>query len=160
MFIKVQMTVLLTLLLTTIGFNQTQILKESERIQIENAVNQTFDNLIKAAKEADVEKLFSYFAETDKGALVRDGVLLQTKHDAYESYKRGFEGILKIEYDMTQKYITIISTDVVLLVTAGNSVATTKSGQVFSTPMAQTLVFVLKNGAWKVLHAHNSVPGN
>jgi hypothetical protein len=45
-----------------------------------------------------------------------------------------------------------------VLAAEGESTATTTAGQAFTTPFAQTVVFVLRDGAWKAIHAHQSAP--
>ena len=54
--------------------------------------------------------------------------------------------------------MTVLSPETALLVAEGESVATTTSGASFSAPFAQTVVFVLRDGAWKAIHAHQSSP--
>jgi hypothetical protein len=43
-----------------------------------------------------------------------------------------------------------------LLVAEGESIATTTTGDTFSAPFVQTVVFVLRGGQWKAIHAHQS----
>jgi hypothetical protein len=71
---------------------------------------------------------------------------------------QGMQQLKDLSYSYTQKYITVISLTVVLWVGEGTSSATLKDGRQVSVPFAETIVFVLKDGKWKVLHAHRSIP--
>lgn len=133
-------------------------LKESDRTEIEQIINEKFSELTNAAEAADVEKIFSIILENNDGALIRDGELLVTRQEALEAYKNGFQRVQGIKYEIRQKHVHVISPEVALLVSEGTSIATLNDGRTFNTPMAQTIVFVLKDGDWKVLHIHSSVP--
>jgi hypothetical protein len=45
-----------------------------------------------------------------------------------------------------------------VLTAEGESTGTTTAGDTFTTPFAQTVVFVLEAGSWKAIHAHQSSP--
>jgi hypothetical protein len=67
-------------------------------------------------------------------------------------------GISRIQYHWKRQYVTVLSPEVALLTAEGESVATTTAGDTLSTPFAQTVVFVLRAGGWKAIHAHQSSP--
>jgi hypothetical protein len=72
--------------------------------------------------------------------------------------KANLRGISRLEYRWKREHVTVLSAEVALLTADGESVATTTEGQVFTTPFAQTVVFVMREGHWKALHAHQSSP--
>jgi hypothetical protein len=43
-------------------------------------------------------------------------------------------------------------------VAEGESVVTTTAGDTFTAAFAQTVVFVLRDGDWRAIHAHQSSP--
>lgn len=111
-----------------------------------------------AAESLDSEKVFSFVLENDSGVLIQNGKLLPTRAEALRSTQQGFEKLRKVEYHFDQQRVTLLSPAVALAVGEGTSSATTDIGQVLNTPFAQTVVLVLTNGEWKVLHAHRSFP--
>jgi hypothetical protein len=58
----------------------------------------------------------------------------------------------------TQKRITVIAPTMALWVGEGTSSATLQDGRQISAPFAESILFVKKEGQWKVFHAHRSVP--
>jgi uncharacterized protein (TIGR02246 family) len=129
-----------------------------DRAQIEKAVLETNAQMTKAAESLDVDRLFSYVLENDKGAIVQYGNVLLTREQALEQTRRNLQGISKLEYRWNQQLVNVVSPAVAVLVAQGESHVTTEQGQSFTTPFAQTVVFVLTDGHWKVLHAHQSTP--
>lgn len=56
------------------------------------------------------------------------------------------------------QYVTLLSPTVALATGEGSSSATLDDGRVLTTRLAQSVVFVLANGEWKVFHSHRSFP--
>jgi len=54
--------------------------------------------------------------------------------------------------------VTVHSPTTALLVSEGESVATAANQDPVTVPFVQTAVWVLRGGAWKILHAHQSSP--
>jgi ketosteroid isomerase-like protein len=129
-----------------------------EQQAIEKAVLKTHLQMTQADNNLDVDKFFSYILDFDKGLIIQDGRLFKTRQEAYETVKQGFEGISQVKRSYEQTYATVISPEVALLTARGTSTVTLSDGRVFSGPFAVSLVFVLRDGQWKVLHGHYSVP--
>jgi uncharacterized protein (TIGR02246 family) len=125
---------------------------------IEEAVLATHAEMARAGEAVDAERLFSFMLDTDKGSVIQNGVFLATREDALGRVKANLRGISRLEYRWKRQNVTVLSPEVALLTAEGESVATTVEGQVFTTPFAQTVVFVLRDGRWKALHAHQSSP--
>jgi hypothetical protein len=106
----------------------------------------------------DADRLFTYMLETDKGSVIQNGVFLATRAEALEQVRSNLRGIDKIQYHWKRQHVTVLSPKVVLLTAEGESVATTNAGETFTTPFAQTVVFVLRAGSWRAIHAHQSSP--
>lgn len=125
---------------------------------LEEAVLATSAEMARAGEAVDAERLFTFMLETNKGSLIQDGAFLATREEALQRVKANLQGISKIEYRWKRQHVTALSAEVALLTAEGESVATTSEGKVFTTPFAQTVVFVMTEGRWKVLHAHQSSP--
>jgi uncharacterized protein (TIGR02246 family) len=140
------------------GAASTEIGQTRNPKPIEEAVLAINAEMERAAGAGDADRLFSFMLDTDKGSIIQNGVFLATREDALQRVKGNLRGISKVEYRWKRQYVTVLSADVALLTAEGESVATTTEGQVFTTPFAQTVVFVMREGHWKALHAHQSSP--
>jgi SnoaL-like domain len=139
-------------------FAATLIAQTPDHAAIEKAVLETNARMTRAAQDLDIDRLFSYMLENDKGSIVQNGNVLLTREQALERVKSNLRGIRKLEYRWKQQHVTVVTPTVALLVAEGESEATTGQGETFVTPFAQTVVFVLTGGEWKALHAHQSAP--
>lgn len=125
---------------------------------IEDAVLAVSAEMTRAGEAVDADRLFSYMLETDKGSVIQNGVLLATRQEALERVRSNLRGIDKIQYHWKRQSVTVLSAEVALLIAEGDSVVTTSAGDTFTAPFAQTVVFVLRAGSWKAIHAHQSSP--
>ena len=125
---------------------------------VEDAVLAVSAEMTKAGEAADVDRLFGYMLETDKGSVIQNGVLMATRQEALERVRNNLGGVSKIQYRWKRQYVTVLSPEVALLTAEGESTATTTAGDTFTAPFAQTVVFVLRAGSWKAIHAHQSSP--
>ncbi|MBN1781071.1 nuclear transport factor 2 family protein [bacterium] len=134
-----------------------QILSESENTRVREEITALNKTLVGYAEHADLEAMFRSIADRE-GVIIRDGRLLGTKADAYTEYQQGFQDVASLEYHFDHEIISVLSTEIVLVVSDGRSVLTTPDGRTFETPFAQTLIFGREDGEWKVIHAHASSP--
>jgi len=125
---------------------------------IEEAVLAVSAEMTKAGETVDADRLFSYMLDTDKVSVIQNGVVMTTREEALEQVRSSLRGIAAIRYDWKHQYVSVLSPEVAVLAAEGTSTATTTAGQTFSTPFAQTVVFVLRDGRWRAIHAHQSAP--
>jgi uncharacterized protein (TIGR02246 family) len=125
---------------------------------IEDAVLAVSAEMTRAGEAGDADRLFSYMLETDKGSVIQNGVFQATRQEALERVRSNLRGISKIQYHWKRQYVTALSPEVALLTAEGDSIVTTTAGDTFTAPFAQTVVFVLRAGSWKAIHAHQSSP--
>ena len=131
---------------------------QAGKASVEAAVLAVHDAMTRAGEAADADQLFSYMAETDRGSVVQNGVVLATRQEALDAVRSNLRGISKIQYTWGRRLVTVLSPEIAVLVAEGVATVTMAAGDGFSAPLAQTVVFVLKDGAWKAVHAHNSSP--
>lgn len=124
---------------------------------IENAILKVHEDMKMAAQRLDVDALYSFVLNSN-GPIIEDGILKQTRQEAMDSTKQGLKRITDLSYTYNQKFITVISPTTALWVAEGTSSATIEDGRKISVPFAETIVFVQRDGRWKVLHAHRSTP--
>jgi uncharacterized protein (TIGR02246 family) len=125
---------------------------------IEDAVLAVSAEMTRAGEAVDADRLFSYMLETDKGSVIQNGEVLATRKEALERVRSNLRGISKIQYHWKRQYVTVLCPQVTLLTAEGESVVTTTAGDTFTAPFAQTVVFVLRPGGWRAIHAHQSAP--
>ena len=126
---------------------------------IEKAVLAANAEMTAAANSLDTDAFFEFIVDTNKGLIVQHGVIFRTRRDAYEAVKRGFQGVAKMERRFENPQITVIAPDAALLVADGSYSAQLQDGRWMEGRFAVSLVFVLRDGRWKVLHGHYSMPG-
>ncbi len=143
-----------------ISFLNGQSAEKPDQEAIEKAILDTYAEITKAVESADWEAVFGYVLENDKGCLINDGKLTLTRQEALDYYRNNSRNGGRIVYTMDKKYVTVLSPDTAVLATEGRYEAATADGRTFGLPMAQTVVFVLKDNRWKVLHSHTSLPAN
>ena len=122
---------------------------------IEKAVLAANDEVTRAAEARDADRFFAFMLDTTKGSIVRDGVLSLTPQDARARVEPEFHAPIRVVYHWKQQHVTVISSSVAMLVSEGEGVVTSERGSV-TTPFVQTAIWVLRDGAWKILHAHHS----
>jgi uncharacterized protein (TIGR02246 family) len=125
---------------------------------IEKAVLRVCDQMTEAAQNLDADRMFSFVRDTGNGAIIQNGAILLTRDEALAQVKAGFQRLSKIEYRWKRRNVMVLSPTVAVLVADGESVVTTGTGDTFTTLYAQTVVYTLAAGEWKVQHAHHSSP--
>jgi ketosteroid isomerase-like protein len=116
--------------------------------------------MTEAANRLDADAFFDFILETDKGLIIQNGTIFKNRQEALDAVKRGFQGIAKMDRRLENPQVTVISADLALLVAEGNTVATFASGQTTTSHFAVSLIFMRKEGQWKLLHGHYSMPAN
>lgn len=124
---------------------------------IGKAILQIHDKIIAAAEKRDADEMFSYISENDEGAIIQDGQLL-TRQQALETTKKGFAGMTNVHYNFRQRNVKILSPTIAILTGIGDVTVTFESGQSVTSEFANSSVFVLQDGGWKIIHGHHSIP--
>jgi ketosteroid isomerase-like protein len=125
---------------------------------IRKAVLETNAKMAQAANRMDIEGFFSYILDSDKGSIAQNGTVFKSRQEAMQAVKQGFMGVAKVDRQFANPQVTVISPDVALLTSEGSVNATLSDGRTMSGSFAVSLVFLRKEGQWKVLHGHYSMP--
>ena len=123
----------------------------------EKAILETHAALVAAAENRDVEGMFNYILENDKGAMAICGELM-TRQEAMEQVQQGVERVADIKYDFKQRNVKMLSPTIGLMTAVGATTSTIDTGQTFVSEFANTSIFVLQDEDWKILHGHHSIP--
>ena len=122
------------------------------------AIRGTHRAMQDAASRLDATALYAYVLDTSTPPIAEDGVLLATRATALSSTQAGLSALSRLSYKYTHQSITLISKDAALWVAEGTVTAALQDGREITAPFAETIVFVSRDGQWKVLHAHRSAP--
>ena len=133
-------------------------LPDSARQAVEKAVLEAHSGMTAAALDPDAEKMFAFILDAGPGTIIQNGVYMNSRQDALDAVKRGMQSIMKLERAFNRTRVTVLSPCAALLTGEGTTTVTLLDGRVISSPIALTEVFVLKDGEWKLLHGHHSVP--
>lgn len=125
---------------------------------IKKAVLETNAKMAQAANSMDVDAFFTHIVDTDKSVIIQNGTVFKTRQEAMEAVKRGYTGVAKVDRRFDNPQVTVISPDVALLASEGTVSATFTDGRNMDARFAVSLVFVRRDGQWKVLHGHYSMP--
>ncbi len=138
--------------------DKNNIIKE-QQAAIEEAILKVHSEMMKAGENRDAEALFSHVLDMNKGVIVQDGKISMTRQEALDTTRQALQGLKDISYKYNQKHITVISPTIALWVADGTTSATFLESELkINVSFAESIVFVLKDGQWKVFHAHRSVP--
>ncbi|MEO8596895.1 MAG: nuclear transport factor 2 family protein [Candidatus Solibacter sp.] len=128
------------------------------RDRIEKAVLEVNAQMTAASEDLDIDRLFSYVLPNERGSIVLNGKLYVTREEALAAVKSAARGGATVKYAWKKLLVTVISPSTALLVAEGESVIRPDSDSEHPvvTPFVQSLLFVLADGKWKALHAHQT----
>ncbi len=157
---KKKMTVAISssLVIIAAAVSQGQTDKSSAPPDVSQAVLARLAEIQNDAQALDPDKVFSFVLENNSGALAQNGKLFLTRKEALESTKQGFQSLRKVTYKFDKQHVALLAPTVALATGEGSSSATLDDGRTLTTRFAQSVVFVLTNGEWKVFHSHRSFP--
>jgi uncharacterized protein (TIGR02246 family) len=125
---------------------------------IEKAVLETHAKMMEAEKALDAEEFFKYILDFDNGMIIQDGTMFKTRQEALDIVQMGFEGVSAIDRTYDRTYVTVLSPQTAVLTAKGTSSVTLQTGQMVHGPFAVSMVFVQRDGRWRLLHGHYSTP--
>ena len=147
------------LLLATPGITQQRTEgPDPSKQAIQKAVLEASARMIQAANSLNAEAFFEFILEAGSGTIIQDGMLFKSRQEALNAVRQGFQGLAKMDRQFIDPQVTVISPDTALLTSQGSTTATLQDGRVLQNRFAVSLLFVRKEGQWKVLHGHYSVP--
>jgi hypothetical protein len=106
----------------------------------------------------EVDTFFDCILDFDNGMIIQDGTLFKTRKDAYDTVKAGYEGVSQVVRNFDQTHVTVLSSESALLTGTGHTEITLTDGRTFDSAFAVSMVFVLRDDQWKMLHGHYSMP--
>ncbi len=123
---------------------------------IEKAVLEAMAKIEQAAEGLQASRFSDLVVP--EGSVIQNGKLFPSREEARQAIELAYQGVEKQEINFRQQKVTVISPAVALVTAEADSSATLVDGRTISATSAWTVLFVLADGQWKVLHAHTSVP--
>jgi hypothetical protein len=133
-------------------------LTPSARAAIEKAVLEVNAQMTRAAEDRDIDRLFSFMLPTERGSIALNGILFATREEALAAIKGNSRSGATVKYRWKKLLVTVVSPTTALLAAEGEvEIRTSPDGPPAAVaPFAQSVLFVLTDGQWKALHAHQS----
>jgi ketosteroid isomerase-like protein len=126
--------------------------------EVEPAIRAVQAEMRRAAERLDAAALYAYVLDGETPPIIENGRLADTRAAALARTAQGFQALTRVGYAYTRESITVLSPSTALWIGVGTSSATLADGRQIDAPFAETIVFVKRDGHWKVLHAHRSAP--
>ncbi len=114
--------------------------------------------LTKDANRLDTDAFFAGIVDSDETRIIQDGTLFKTRAEAMAAVRSGSQGVAKLERSFNDPHVTVLAPGVALLTADGTTAATMQDGRTIDRRFAVSLVFVLRDGQWKLFHGHYSLP--
>lgn len=111
-----------------------------------------------AANRLDTDAFFASIVDSDETRIIQDGRLFKTRAEAMAAVRAGSQGVAKVDRQYDNLHVTVLAPGVALLTAEGATAATLQDGRSFGGRFAVSLLFVLRDGEWKLFHGHYSLP--
>ncbi len=125
---------------------------------LENAVLAAHDAVVFAAESRDLEQMAELIVPTNRGAMVVEGHVMLTRDEVLAARRHEFAGLRSLDYTYAQRHVTLLSTTSAVVVGEGTLLATVHDGTEIEQAFAHTLIFVQRDGQWRIAHWHTSTP--
>jgi len=126
--------------------------------RVVEAVLAANERLTAAADRLDTDAFFADIVDSDETRIVQDGKLFKTRIEAMAAVRAGSQGVAKVDRRFESPHVTLLAPEVALFTAEGASTATLQDGRSIGGRFAVSLVFVLRDGEWKLFHGHYSLP--
>jgi uncharacterized protein (TIGR02246 family) len=119
-------------------------------------VEARFQAAIDGAAKADAEQVVAAFAAD--ATFVTGDLMLSGLADIRTSFADTYSGLTSQSHTVREKHVRILAPDIALVTATGEGTYTDKAG--WTSPpvgLAVTIVFARHDGAWRAVHAHQSI---
>jgi len=135
----------------------TELTEEQKAAIADTVAKLVDDEWIAATDPVDFDKLMSFMHDSDEATMAFNGGTLHSYATLESVFGEHFATISREPSTITDSKTVVLAPDVVYVVRAGTFVSIDTAGDSGPlTPFTQTLVWVRRNGAWKVLYGHVS----
>ena len=134
-------------------------LTEEQKAAIADTVSAIHAEHLRVWAEVDVDRGMSYFQNSPDLLYAFEGWLMRGFGTIHDTYAAVFEGVASVEMTFAESHTVVLARDVVCVMAQGTSASVDTAGVTGpESPFAITLVYVRRDGEWKVALAHESLP--
>ena len=131
---------------------------EVQRGEIAAEVELLHGQFLDATRAADVERVMSYFRNSPEFVVANGGQLINFAA-TYDAFQWAFTNIVSQTITNTESQTTVLAPNVVCIVEQAMGAKTDTLGVTGpETAFANTNIWVLRDGEWKINHMHLSSP--
>lgn len=154
-----KMTLLLPFVLVLIGTPQAsdEAFSAPEKSIVQSVLDAN-TRLNAAANRLDTDAFFAGIVDSDESRIIQDGKLFKTRAEAMAAVREGSQRVAKLERIFDQPQVSILAPGVALLTSEGTTSLTLQDGRNVNGRFAVSLVYVHRDGQWKLFHGHYSLP--
>jgi uncharacterized protein (TIGR02246 family) len=126
--------------------------------QIVAAVNTILDQAVAAAAAVNAEKVLSFTTMDDDFTFITGDTMLTGYSQALPAFRETYAMLQGQTNEVVERRTRVLAPDVVLVSAVSQGTYTDKAGFT-SDPvgLGSTIIFVKRNGEWRVIHFHQSV---
>jgi uncharacterized protein (TIGR02246 family) len=120
------------------------------------AIESRLQAAMDGAAKADADQVVA--ALTDHATFITGDVTVRGLDDIRARFADTYSGVASQKHTVREKRVRILGPDVALVMATAQGTYTDKAG--WTSPpvgLALTVVFVRQNGAWRAVHAHQSI---
>jgi len=132
-----------------------KVLTNEEKSTVENEISVATLNLFKAFESLDANKAYSFILQNEDFAEASMGKLITDHRAILDTMKLHLGSFQKERISITNQKIYVINMDAAVISLASTGEITFKNGAEIKAPFALTILWVKKDGEWKVAHYHN-----
>lgn len=129
-------------------------MEETERAEIQSAVMNRFNEMIKYAEAGDLENLLTYFDPSSPGSYIDGAVRYATFEEMAGAWRASWR-VGKQDFGIPDTRILILSSRFVLVTSVSTLTTVNKDGVAFQPrPWSVTTLWQLTEGRWQVHSCH------
>jgi ketosteroid isomerase-like protein len=145
----------IAILIIACNNQKEKVLTTEEKSIVENEISVATDDLFKAFESLDANQTYSYFLQNEDFAAASMGKLITDHRALLDTMKLHLGSFQKERISITNQKIYVINLDAAVISLASMAEITLKNGAEMKAPFALTILWVKKDGEWKVAHYHN-----
>lgn len=138
------------------GYSQGLTNKQKEKISSE--ITTLFEKSVKAGERFDIKEMTSNVDDSLRAGFIDNGYFFNSFEEVMKGFKERIKGCKSQKTNISNKKITVLSDNVVLLTTSGDYLVALEDGRTLTDRFAWTFVYSKINDTWKVVHSHMSNP--
>lgn len=133
-------------------------LGEKQRKEIESAVINRFNAMMKYSEAGELENILMHFDPSGPGSYIDGGIRYNTYQDMVDNYRAVWK-IRRQDYGIPVTKMYVLSSNAVLVTSSASLNTTNRDGIVFQPrPWTVTTLWTLKGGTW-LIHSFHQFEG-